>query len=129
MNHRALAFAAMLLTLFAIACKGADSPAVGTWKLVLSEDAKKQMPSGMKEPTVTVNVTGDGKFDAKMDIGTEQSTASGTWKLDGKSLSFTTDMEGGKKKDPPKTETVTLSDDMKSFEIPDAAGMGKMVKQ
>lgn len=105
-----------------------SSPMAGAWKLEVSPEAMKDAPKDTKPPEMTMTFTEDGKFMAEMKFGETTSKAEGTFKLDGKSLTIDTVTEDGKPSKS-KDETVTLSDDMKSFPIPGSEGMGKMVKQ
>lgn len=114
--------------LVVIGCSS-GSPMVGNWELQLDEKIMKEMPAGTTKPSVTVEFKGDGTWVGKMSGLGKDSTAEGTYKLDGKSLSMTTTKEDGKDKADGKTETATLADDMKSFDLPGSQGMGKMVKK
>ncbi len=113
-----------LFTLILIGC-GSSNPMVGTWKLQMDEAMTKSMPANMK-PDVNVEFKADNTFAIKMKIGDRNDDMEGTYKLDGKTLVMTQTKEGGK----PSTDkpaTATLSEDMKSFDMP--GGMGKVVKQ
>jgi len=101
---------------------------VGTWKLELSEAAKKQMPASVAPPDITVEFKQGGTFAANVKMFGKENKAERTYTLTDKSLTMITKTEDGKPSTE-KPETVTLSDDMKSFEVPNSAGMGKMVKQ
>jgi len=109
-------------------CKKGGDAMVGTWKLQLDPSLASKMPAGMKAPDVSVEFKDGGTFTASIAAAGKTQTAEGTYKLDGKALTMTTTKEDGTTK-APKDEAVTLSDDMKSFDLPGANGMGKMVKQ
>lgn len=117
-------FAICSACLFMAGC-GSSNPMVGTWKLELDGQAK-ELPEAMK-PVATAEFKSDNTFNVNMTMGERKEELSGTYALDGKSLTMNVTMEGGK----PSTEkeTVTLSDDMKSFPLPGPSGMGNMVKQ
>lgn len=118
-----------LSALYLAGCgSAASSPMVGTWELQLSEKATKMMPPGSPKPNLTLEFKGDGTFEGSADMGGKKSTAGGTYKLEGKTLTMTTTKEDGKIHDG-KPETATLSDDMKSFSMPGGEEMGKMVKK
>lgn len=119
-----LMFAVCIASLLLIGC-GASDPMVGTWKLQPS-DKVKDLPAGMK-PEATAEFKTDKTYTVSISMGERKDTMSGTYALDGKTVTMSATMESGK----PSTEknTVTLSDDMKSFDVPGAAEMGKMVKQ
>jgi len=86
----------------------------GTWKLEPSD------------PGVSGGVTFTADtFSMEFKEGERSETISGKYTVSGKTLTLTPEMEGGKPSSD-KPETVTLADDMKSFEAP---GLGKMVKQ
>ena len=127
MNLRNWIAPAVLTLLIATVGCGASNAMVGTWKLEVDESMKKMVPADFKPPTMEFK--GDNTFTANIEVAGKTSSASGTYKLDGKNLSVTMEVEDGKPTTNKKTETVTLSDDMKSFDMPGAAGMGKMVKQ
>jgi hypothetical protein len=111
-----------------IGCSGSSNPMVGTWKLQLEDSIAKMMPPG-KKMEVTANFSGDNTFSMTMDAGDRVETVSGEYALNDKVLTLTPKMEGGKPSDD-KPETVTLSDDMKTFPLPGGSGnIGKMVKQ
>lgn len=109
-------FFTMFLCAASIVVSGCSSSnsVVGTWKS--SETGR--------DSSATFEIKADNTFSAQM-TGTRSDSISGNYKLDGKTLTFTPTMEDGK---PSSDEalTVTLSDDMKSFDMP---GSGKMVKQ
>lgn len=113
-----------LLCLFVVTGCGSSNPMVGTWKLMLNEDVARVMPADQK-PDVTVEFKGDNTFRVDMKMGERAQNVEGTYKLEGKTLTMHQTKEDGKPSD--ETETATLSDDMKSFEMP--GGMGKIVKQ
>lgn len=101
---------------------------VGDWKLVMDPEAMKAAPKDAKPPEMTIKFKDDNTFEASMLLEGKTSTATGKYKLDGKTLTMDTEMEDGKPSTT-KDETVSLADDMKSFDVPGAAGMGKIVKQ
>lgn len=119
-----LTFAVCLVSLLLTGC-GASDPMVGTWKLQLDEKANA-LPAGMK-PEATAEFKSDKTFSVTMKMGERTEDISGTYTVEGKSVTMAASMEGGK----PSTEkqNVTLSDDMKSFPMPGAGELGKMVKQ
>jgi hypothetical protein len=119
---------AMLGLLFVVGC-GASNPAVGTWKLQMSEDMKKNMPPGAAEPNVTAEFKADNTFSISADFMGQKKTGSGTYTVEEKTIKMKTTMEDGKAASNPKEESVTLSEDGKSFDLPGSGGMGKMVKQ
>lgn len=115
---------------------GGDSEAVGTW--VLDKDAlldsavdmaKKQLPEGqelsaeqeqqiraqakgsMEKMTARLEVDSDGTYQAHTEMGGQKSDSKGTWKLEGKKLTFTTTEEDGKEKKDPEVQTATLEND------------------
>lgn len=102
---------------------------VGTWKLQMDESALKEMPAGMKAPEMTLEFKGDGTVTGSFVMGEMKSTMSGTYSLEGKKLTMKVTHEDGKPSDGGKEDVITLSDDMKSFELPGAGPQGKMVKQ
>jgi hypothetical protein len=111
---------------FAIMGCGSSNPMVGTWKLQMSDEMKKNMPAGAKAD-VTIVFKDNSTFEASTDMMGMKSSAKGTYKLEDKKLTMTaTEVDGQKKTDKP--ETVTLSDDKKSFDVPGGMGM-KVVKQ
>lgn len=114
---------------FVLGCSGGSSPMVGTWKLEISEEMKKGMPEGMEPPDVTIAMAEDGSWSGSVKMFGQEMKSKGTWKLEEKKLSLTTTEEDGKKVEKPMTETATVADDMKSFELPGSSGQGKMVKQ
>ncbi len=119
--------AGVLLATLAIGCSK-PNPMVGNWKMQLSADALKGMPAGMTAPTGTANFTADGKFTVNMDVMGMKQTMDGTYELKDKALTMTPKNSNGKPSTD-KPETVTLADDMKSFDLPGSNGMGKMVKE
>ncbi len=116
-----LIFAVLTICLAITGC-GSSDPMAGTWKLEVSEDMKKLM--GDNSPTSTA-VFKDGTVKLTMAMGTRTEELEGTYKLEGKTLTITPTKEGGKPSND-KPETITLADDMKSFDMP---GGVKMVKQ
>jgi len=108
-----------------IGCGGSSDPMVGTWKLQPNPEVQSKMPAG-ESFDATVEFKADKTFTVNMAIGSRKDELEGTYTLDGKTLTMTTTKEGGKPSNE-KPETVTLSDDMKSFEMP--GGIGKIVKQ
>lgn len=116
------------ISLLLVGCSKPD-PMVGTWKMSLDDTLAKQLPKGMQMPTATLEFKADKTFTVTTVAAGKTSSMDGTYKLEGKSLTMTVaNMEG---KPAPeqmkKPETVTLSEDMKSFDMP--GGMGKVVKQ
>lgn len=101
---------------------------VGTWKLQISDEAKKLMPASA-EPTIVFDFKGDGKMTATIEGGGQKNSMEGTYTLVEKALTLTTTSENGKAPKSSTPVTVNLSDDMKSFEMPGMMGMGKLVKQ
>jgi uncharacterized protein (TIGR03066 family) len=122
-------FLASLIALFAIffvvGC-GSSDPMVGTWKMELSEELKKNMPKDQKVDVVA-EFKADKTFSVSMDMMGRKDTVSGTYELKDKTLTMKQTMESGKPSN--ETSTATLSDDMKSFSAPGTESMGKMVKQ
>jgi hypothetical protein len=102
------------------------NPMVGSWKLEPTEAMKKEM--GDKIPTATAEFKDDNTFVMTMTQGERTDSISGKYTLADKTLTLTPEAEDGKPSND-KPETVTLSDDMKSFPTPGASDMGKMVKQ
>lgn len=105
---------------------GGGNPMVGTWTLKLN-DAIKNAPGGGDAPIATAEFKADNTFEVKTKMGGSEQTVSGTYELKDKELTMKTTKEDGKPSSD-KPEVVTLSDDMKSFPVPGAAGMGSMVK-
>lgn len=106
----------------------ATNAMVGAWKLNVTPEMMKGAPAGAKAPEVMMNFKDDNTFEASVKLGTTESKASGTYKLEGNKLTLDTKMDDGKEsKSPP--ETVELAADMKSFDLPNSNGMGKMIKQ
>lgn len=118
-----------LLASMALVGCGSTNPMVGTWKLQIDESALQQMPPGMKKPDLTLEFKADGTMTGSFVTESRESTMAGTYKLDGKTLTMKMTEEDGKPRADAKEDSVTLSDDMKSFEIPGAGAQGKMVKQ
>lgn len=108
-----------------IGCSKASDPMVGTWKLQVDEAIASKMPAGEKIE-VTVEFKADKTFAVHSTMGSRHDDIEGTYTLEGKTLTMTTTKEDGKPSSD-KPETVTLSEDMKSFEMP--GGDGKIVKQ
>ena len=98
---------------------------VGTWKLQVAEAVASKMPAGEKLDA-TVDFKADKTFKVDMNMGSRHQTIEGTYTLEGKTLTMTSTKEDGKESHD-KPEVATLSDDMKSFEMP--GGVGKIVKQ
>lgn len=119
-----LTLAVCLFSLLLVGC-GASDPMVGTWKLKL-DDKAKDLPAAMK-PEATAEFKGDKTFTVSLKAGERTENMTGTYTLEGKTLVMTATSEGGKPAS--DKETVTLSDDMKSFPLPGSSGMGQMVKQ
>lgn len=102
---------------------------VGTWKLQVDDKADaatKQMASAVN---MSVTFKADNTYEAEITLMGQKSTSTGKYKLDGKSLTMTSQVEDGKPVTTPKDEVITLSDDMKSFDMPNSNGMAKIVKQ
>jgi uncharacterized protein (TIGR03066 family) len=112
--------------LFAFGCAKSSNPMVGTWKMELSDEMQKKMPSGQKVDIVA-EFKEDNTFAVKVDAMGRKDDVSGTYELKGKALTMHQKMEGGKPSN--ETQEATLADDMKSFTAPGMEAMGKMVKQ
>jgi hypothetical protein len=105
-------------------CGGGNS-LVGKWRLEPSAEVKSS-PQGA--PTVSLEFKEDNTFSMLLVWGARSDTMTGTYTLNGKTLTMTPNSEGGKESHD-KPDVITLSDDMKSFPAPGAGGMGMMVKQ
>jgi len=119
---------ALLGLMLVVGC-GAGNPVVGTWKLQMSDDVKKNIPAGTTPPSVTAEFKADNTFTITADFMGQKQSGSGTYTVEEKTLKLKTTMENGKAATNPREETVTLSEDGKSFDLPGSGGMGKMVKQ
>jgi hypothetical protein len=122
---------AMFIAGLLLALAGCSSnPMVGTWKLELSEEMKKNMPPGTKMPDIHMVFKADGTFEGASPsaVGAE-SKVKGKYKLEGTTLTMSDVEVDGKKEAEGKMETTILSADKKSFDVPNSNGMAKMVKQ
>lgn len=114
------------LVAYALAgCSGGGDPMVGTWKLKLDDAVASKMPAGESVDT-TVEFKADKTFAVDMKMGSRSQKIEGNYTLEDKKLTMTATKEDGKPSND-KPEVVTLSDDMKSFDMP--GGLGKIVKQ
>lgn len=106
-------------------CSGGGDPMVGTWKLKLDDAIASKLPAGEKMEA-TVEFKADKTFAVDMNMGSKSQKIEGNYTLEGKTLTMTATKEDGKPSSD-KPEVATLSDDMKSFDMP--GGVGKIVKQ
>lgn len=106
---------ALLSLLLLVGCKK-QNPMVGTWNLVFNQ-------KGVGGAAVKITFHEDESFVFDTTVDGKTDSAAGTYKLEGKELTLTG--SNGLSK------TVTLSDDLKSFDppAPGASAIGKMVKQ
>jgi uncharacterized protein (TIGR03066 family) len=115
----------ILIALLALIGCSKPDPMVGTWQLQMDPAINSQLPSSQKI-SATVEFRADKTFTVDLNLGSRKEQLEGTYTLEGKTLTMTPTKENGKPSSD-KPEVVTLSDDMKSFEMP--GGMGKIVKQ
>lgn len=113
---------ALTLILSLIGCgKKEENPMVGTWKF---EFAQKNVSVA----EIKMDFQGDGTFVYTSSFQGKAHTANGTYKLEGKTLTLTSQIAEGAPTSG-ESKVVTLADDMKSFDPPGSASIGKMVKQ
>lgn len=102
---------------------------VGVWKLQAgpkATDSSKMLVDSLK---ATITFTGAGKYSAEMEVLGQKRTLAGSYKLEGKTLTMTQELEDGKPSKNNRVETATLGEDMKSFDFPGANGEVLAVKQ
>src|SRR5690242_4241796 len=94
------------------------NPMVGTWVLQIKEQYKKKVGNQVSAKMVFKD---NGTFSANIHSPQGNSTAAGEYKVSGKSLTLVTKEMNGKKG--AVTENATLSNDMKSFDMPQFGGI------
>lgn len=111
---------------------GGAPSVVGIWKLEISTDVKRQWPSDLPLPTVTMEFKSDGTFQTTSQIMNEGDTISGVFKQDDDAVTTTTKKINGKTvSGEDSVERIQLSPDMNSFELPivKIKGLRRMVRQ
>jgi len=116
-------FTLICLAFLLAGCKK-SSPMTGTWAFQAKEQYRAQIGDKM---TAKIDFKDDGTFSGKVQAMNQNVDMEGTYKLDGKALTLVTTKAGDTKGS--QTEVATLSEDGKSFDMPQFQGYGTMVKQ
>jgi len=89
----------------------------------------KQLGAENNPPKGSMTFKEDGTFTGSFTAGPVTQTGEGTYELKERQLTLTTTKQNGNPATDSKPETVTMAEDMKSFEVPGSGGMGKFVKK
>lgn len=123
-----LLYLGTLLGAAIIGCKPANTM-VGTWEMQIDPQVLKQFGAENNPPKASMTFKEDGTFAATFSSGSATQTGEGTYVLKERELTMTATKTNGKAAQNATPQTVTLSEDMKSFEVPGSNGMGKFVKK
>ena len=116
--------------LFSLALMGGcgSNPMVGIWNLRINDKAVALFGPKTNYFQVKMEFMGDGTYKVLYSKGSEVFTAEGNYRLAGKKLMLTATRDNGKDVRG-ATVTVALTDDMKSFDLPESGGVGRMFKE
>jgi Lipocalin-like domain len=126
MKSRLVILFVAILTIALTGC-GGGNPMAGKWKLEVTEAGKKQM--GLANVEGAAEFKKDNSFEMTTKVMGTDMTSKGTYKLEANTLTLTITEANGVKSDKSTPGTTTLSEDKKSFDMPNSNGMAKMVKQ